>query len=214
MFHKVVWQHMKCVVEFVLTSLLQIYQEILEWIFFFKSVKIWQNYGHEFVASLFWSTLYAKHKMPPIIVDVPWFLCMFVCLLDATVNPAKEAEPIEMPFGRVLVGSKEPHFRWKFWSCPLEGAFSGSGFAWAPDLPGVDIRSLFTRAGNFYSAANCMCCSIPLTKLLPIQSQRWTLVIFSSPNPTRPTGLQTQRNPTHLASTCIHPAHPLHSRAN
>ena len=23
-----------------------------------KSVKIWQNYGHEFVASLFWPTLY------------------------------------------------------------------------------------------------------------------------------------------------------------
>ena len=26
---------------------------------FFKSVKIWQNYGHESVAPLFWPTLYA-----------------------------------------------------------------------------------------------------------------------------------------------------------
>jgi len=25
---------------------------------FWKSIKIWQNYGHEFVASLFWFTLY------------------------------------------------------------------------------------------------------------------------------------------------------------
>ena len=31
MFHKVVWQHMQGVVEFLITSLLQIYQGILQW---------------------------------------------------------------------------------------------------------------------------------------------------------------------------------------
>jgi len=57
MFHKVVWQQMQGVVGFLITSLLKIYQEISQWIFFWKSVKIWQNHGHEFVVSLFWPTL-------------------------------------------------------------------------------------------------------------------------------------------------------------
>ena len=50
MFHKVVWQHMQGVVGVLLTTLLQIYKKIFREKFW-KSVKIWQNYGHEFVAS-------------------------------------------------------------------------------------------------------------------------------------------------------------------
>jgi len=53
MFHKVVWQHMQGTVGFLITILLQIYQRIFPWQKNLKSVKIWQNYGHEFVASLF-----------------------------------------------------------------------------------------------------------------------------------------------------------------
>ena len=58
MFHKVVWQHMQGVVGCLIRTLLQIYQRILQWKKLWKSVKIWQNCGHEFVASLFWPTLY------------------------------------------------------------------------------------------------------------------------------------------------------------
>jgi len=50
MFHKVVWQHMQGVVGFSMTTLLQIYYRICRWIIF-KLAKVWQNYGHEFVAS-------------------------------------------------------------------------------------------------------------------------------------------------------------------
>jgi len=35
---------------------LQIYKETFQWIFF-KSVKIWQKYGHKSVAPHFWPTL-------------------------------------------------------------------------------------------------------------------------------------------------------------
>ena len=49
MFHKVVWQHMQGV---LMTTLLQIYQRIFQWKKW-KSVKIWENYGHGFVASFF-----------------------------------------------------------------------------------------------------------------------------------------------------------------
>jgi len=39
------------------------FTRIFQWIFFSKLVKIWQNYGHEFVASLFWPTmLYVVHS--------------------------------------------------------------------------------------------------------------------------------------------------------
>ena len=57
MFYKVVWQHMQEWWNFWITTLLQIYQGIFQWKQLCKSVKIWQNYGHEFVASLFWPTL-------------------------------------------------------------------------------------------------------------------------------------------------------------
>jgi len=65
MFHKVVWEHMHGVVRFLVTSFLQIYPGIFQWKFYFflKSVKIWQNYGHEFVASLFWPTVYFRKQV-------------------------------------------------------------------------------------------------------------------------------------------------------
>jgi len=58
MLHKVVWQHVQGVVGFLITPYLQIYQRIFQWINVkIGSVKIWQNYGHEFVASFFWPTV-------------------------------------------------------------------------------------------------------------------------------------------------------------
>jgi len=57
MFYKVVWQHVQGVVRLLKTTLLQIYQGIFQWKKNWKSVRIWQNYGHEFVASRFWPTL-------------------------------------------------------------------------------------------------------------------------------------------------------------
>ena len=36
---------------------IQIYQGIFQ-LFFFKSAKIWQKYGHESMPPLFWPTLY------------------------------------------------------------------------------------------------------------------------------------------------------------
>ena len=42
--------------------------------------------------------------------------------------------------------------------------------------------------------------------------QRWTCVSFSSANPTQPTSLQTQPNPTQFRHTSIW-AHPTHSTA-
>jgi len=54
MFQKPVRQHMQGVVGFLVTVVfLQIYQGILQWKKFSKSVKILQNYGHLFIASLF-----------------------------------------------------------------------------------------------------------------------------------------------------------------
>ena len=55
MFHKVVWQHnarMQGVMGFLIITLLQSSSNKK-----CKSVKIWQNCGHEFVASLFRHTL-------------------------------------------------------------------------------------------------------------------------------------------------------------
>jgi len=52
MFHKVVWQHVQDVVGFLInqfTANLPGFPLRKKW----KSVKIWQNYSHEFVASLF-----------------------------------------------------------------------------------------------------------------------------------------------------------------
>jgi len=43
--------------------ILQIYQGIFRWKEW-KSVKIWQNYGPEFVASLFWPTVYIVSAHP------------------------------------------------------------------------------------------------------------------------------------------------------
>jgi len=37
--------------------------------------------------------------MRPIAVDVVWSVGLCVCLLDASVSPAKVDEPIEMPSG-------------------------------------------------------------------------------------------------------------------
>ena len=32
---------------------------------------------------------YAQHKMRPIAIDVAWSVCVCVCLLDTSMNPAK-----------------------------------------------------------------------------------------------------------------------------
>jgi len=54
---------MQGVVGFLITSLLQIYQGIFHAKKLWKSVKIWQNYGREFVVSLFWPSHVGKmHK--------------------------------------------------------------------------------------------------------------------------------------------------------
>jgi len=53
MFYKVVWEHMQGAVGILITVLLQVYQRTFQWKQFWKSAKIWQNYGHEFVALLF-----------------------------------------------------------------------------------------------------------------------------------------------------------------
>jgi len=53
------WQHMQGVVRFLVSTLLQIYQEIFQWKKR-KSVKIWQKYGYEYVISLFWPILYLR----------------------------------------------------------------------------------------------------------------------------------------------------------
>ena len=57
MFYEVVWQHMQGLVGFSTALYFKFTRESSS-DFFCKSVKIWQNYGHEFVASLFWPTLY------------------------------------------------------------------------------------------------------------------------------------------------------------
>jgi len=63
---------------FLISSWLQIYQGMFQYFekYFYKKkiekfykilcklVKIWRNYGHEFVASLFWHTLYNKRMSP------------------------------------------------------------------------------------------------------------------------------------------------------
>jgi len=52
-----------------------------------------------------------------------------VCLLVTFVSSAKTAEPIEMPFGRWLVGlPKEPCIRWEFRSQKGKGQFWGLSF--------------------------------------------------------------------------------------
>ena len=56
--YTVVWQHMQGVAGLLINSSLQIYQRIFQWKKIRKSVKIWQNYGHEFLVSRSWPTLY------------------------------------------------------------------------------------------------------------------------------------------------------------
>ena len=51
MFLKVVWQHTQGQVGLLITSIVQIYPGFFWWKKW-KSVKVWQNCGHEFVASL------------------------------------------------------------------------------------------------------------------------------------------------------------------
>jgi len=43
--------------------------------------------------------------MLPIVTDVPWSVCVCVCLLVTTVSSANTAEPIEIPFGMWTHGS-------------------------------------------------------------------------------------------------------------
>jgi len=62
MFHEVVWQHMQDVTGFLTTALLQIYQGNFQWKKL-KSFKIWQNYGHEYVASLFGAPCIRRHRI-------------------------------------------------------------------------------------------------------------------------------------------------------
>jgi len=52
MFHKVVWQHMQSVAEFLITMLLQIYQGIFRWISVFKNRLRFDRIVDEFVTSL------------------------------------------------------------------------------------------------------------------------------------------------------------------
>jgi len=53
MFHKVVWQHVQGVVEFLINHFTANLPRNLPEKTFWILVKIWQNYGHEFVAPLF-----------------------------------------------------------------------------------------------------------------------------------------------------------------
>ena len=57
-----VWHHVQRVIWFLITSSLQVYQDIFQWKMC-KLVKIWQNYRHEFVALRFWPTLYIDIKL-------------------------------------------------------------------------------------------------------------------------------------------------------
>ena len=51
--------------------------------------------------------------MRPIVTDVPWSVCVCVCLLDILMNCAKTIEPIEIPFGVCTrVGPKNLRIRW------------------------------------------------------------------------------------------------------
>jgi len=78
-------------------------------------------------------------KMQPLATDIVWVsLCVCVCLLDATVNPAKTDEPIEMLFGlwtrvgprnHMLNGAWIPHPRLLLKSCPLTVDHSYYSFA-------------------------------------------------------------------------------------
>jgi len=45
------------------------------------------------------SRRYAWHKMRPIVTNVPWSVCVSVCLLDIIIGGGKTSKPIEMPFG-------------------------------------------------------------------------------------------------------------------
>jgi len=54
---------MQGVVEFLMSSIMKIHLGIFQWKIFCKPVKIWQNYSHEFVASLFGRTLYIAEFM-------------------------------------------------------------------------------------------------------------------------------------------------------
>jgi len=58
MFHKVVWQHMQGEVWIVNKQFPAKFANESSSEKFSKLVEILQNYGHEFVASLFWPTLY------------------------------------------------------------------------------------------------------------------------------------------------------------
>ena len=67
--------------------------------------------------------------------------------------------------------------------------------------------------GNQSALITCLGSALPahrvrlvFTKTLP---QRWTWVIFSSPNPTQRTSFLIQPNPTHHSDTRTQPTHPL-----
>ena len=48
-----------------------------------------------------------------------------VCMFDIMVNSSKMAEPIRMPFGAELHGSKEPRIRWGSISRTIRDTFDG-----------------------------------------------------------------------------------------
>ena len=57
------WQHMQGVMGFLITSLLQIYLGIFQWKNLVDRLILWQNCGHQFVASLVWPTLYIERQI-------------------------------------------------------------------------------------------------------------------------------------------------------
>ena len=62
-FRKVVRRHNEGMVVGIIQVLLPIYFSFQQWNFFWKSVKNWESYCHEFGVLLFWDTVYNNMKL-------------------------------------------------------------------------------------------------------------------------------------------------------
>ena len=151
MFHKVVWQHMKCVVEFVLTSLLQIYQEILEWIFFLNRLRF-----DRIMAMSLWPHFFGPPCMRSIRCRLlsstfrGFCVCLSVCwtqlwTLQKRQNRSRCRSDVYSwgPRNHILGGSSDPaHWKGHFLEVVLLGhqICPGSTFAAYSQEPATFIR--------------------------------------------------------------------------
>ena len=128
MFHKVVRQHVQVVVGFLINTLLQNLLQNLPVKRIWKSVKTWQNYGHEFAATFLWNSVF---------VNVNIFECQ--------QHTHTHTNPFNGPFSGTTRVSRYQKGK-QIWILLKQETVNGSGISWAICKSAPSSRQITTPA--------------------------------------------------------------------